>query len=231
MSSRNSLWQTGTDLSALLLQTLRTWPWFETLRTLRLRFREDRLGITASSLTFTTLIAMVPLVTVMLALFSAFPMFADFRDALQKYFLQSLVPDDIAKPVLGALTQFAAKANRLGTAGLVLLLCLGNLIACLQHQLFALLPGLVSQFRHMAFGFLADGGTVDQLLPFPFPRGDDLLALLAGLVDEFLHGCGEQIKGVMQRHITPPNHPEDAFKILILQRAIFELAALGGAQF
>jgi len=122
MSSRNGLWQAGTDLSALLLQTLRTWPWFETLRTLRHRFREDRLGITASSLTFTTLIALVPLVTVMLALFSAFPMFADFRDALQKYFLHSLVPDDIAKPVLGALTQFAAKANRLGAAGLVFLL-------------------------------------------------------------------------------------------------------------
>jgi membrane protein len=89
---------------------------------LRLRFREDRLGITASSLTFTTLIAMVPLVTVMLALFSAFPMFAEFQGALKTYFLQNLVPDGIAKPVLGALTQFASKANRLGTAGLVFLL-------------------------------------------------------------------------------------------------------------
>ena len=29
-----------------------------------------------------------------------------FQDALQKYFLQTLVPDNIAKPVLGALTQF-----------------------------------------------------------------------------------------------------------------------------
>ena len=107
--------------TGLLLQTLRTWPWFETARTLRQRFREDRLGITASSLTFTTLIALVPLVTVMLALFSAFPMFAKFQGALQQYFLQSLVPDGIAKPVLGALTQFASKANRLGTAGLVFL--------------------------------------------------------------------------------------------------------------
>ncbi len=121
MSFRIGPWQRGTEWSAALLQTLRDWPWFETLRTLRLRFREDRLGITSSSLTFTTLIALVPLVTVMLALFSAFPMFAEFRDALQKYFLQSLVPDNIAKPVLGALTQFAAKANRLGTAGLVFL--------------------------------------------------------------------------------------------------------------
>lgn len=103
------------------LQTLQTWPWRETLRTLRLRFREDRLAITAGSLTFTTLISLVPLLTVMLALFSAFPMFHSFQDALQRYFLQSLVPDSIAKPVLTALTQFANKANRLGTVGLMVL--------------------------------------------------------------------------------------------------------------
>lgn len=103
------------------LATLRNWPWFDTLRTLRLRFREDRLGLTAGSLTFTTLIAIVPLLTVMLALFTAFPMFSNFQDALQKYFLQSLVPDSIAKPVMGALTQFAGKAHKVGSVGLVVL--------------------------------------------------------------------------------------------------------------
>lgn len=107
--------------AATLWQTLQTWPWLDTLRTLRQRFREDRLGLTAGSLTFTTTIALVPLVTVALAVFSAFPMFASFQRALEKYFLQSLVPDTIARPVLGALTQFAAKANRLGTVGLIAL--------------------------------------------------------------------------------------------------------------
>jgi membrane protein len=104
-----------------LAQTLSRWPWLDTARTLRERFREDRLGLTASSLTFTTLIALVPLVTVTLAVFSAFPMFSSFQSALEKYFLQALVPDGIAKPVLSALTQFAAKAARLGTVGLGLL--------------------------------------------------------------------------------------------------------------
>jgi membrane protein len=106
---------------ATLWQTLQTWPWLDTARTLRQRFREDRLGLTAGSLTFTTTIALVPLVTVALAVFSAFPMFGAFQRAIESYFLQSLVPDSIAKPVLGALTQFAAKANRLGTVGLVAL--------------------------------------------------------------------------------------------------------------
>ena len=105
-----------------LLQTLQTWPWLDTLTTLRIRFREDRLGLTASSLTFTTLISLVPLVTVMLALFSAFPMFATFQQALETYFLQTLVPENIARPVLRALTVFASNANSLGGVGLVLLL-------------------------------------------------------------------------------------------------------------
>lgn len=107
---------------AELVETLQTWPWLDTAKTLRQRFREDRLGLTASSLTFTTTIALVPLATVTLAVFSAFPMFAQFQGALEKYFIQSLVPDAIARQVLGALTQFASKANRLGVAGLILLL-------------------------------------------------------------------------------------------------------------
>ncbi len=104
-----------------LPHTLRAWPWRDTLSTLRERFREDRLGLTAGSLTFTTLIAMVPLLTVMLAAFTAFPMFSGFEKALETYFLQNLVPDSIARPVMRALTQFAAKARGVGTLGLVLL--------------------------------------------------------------------------------------------------------------
>jgi membrane protein len=104
-----------------LLHRLRHWPWLDTARTLRERFRDDQLSLTASSLTFTTLIALVPLLTVMLAVFAAFPMFASFQDALEKYFLQSLVPEHIVRPVTRALTQFAGKARAIGTAGLVLL--------------------------------------------------------------------------------------------------------------
>ena len=106
----------------MLWRTLRTWPWADTWHTMRQRFAEDRLGLTAGSLTFTTMIGLVPLMTVMLALFTAFPMFARFQQALERYLLQSLVPDSIAKPVLAALTQFAAKASQVGTVGLVVLL-------------------------------------------------------------------------------------------------------------
>lgn len=103
-------------------QALRRWPWIDTLRTLRQRFREDRLGLSAGSLTFATLIALVPLLTVMLAVFTAFPMFSSVQVALEKYFLRALVPEGIARPVLRTLTQFSANARGVGTAGLLLLL-------------------------------------------------------------------------------------------------------------
>src|SRR3990170_5439156 len=105
MTSPTPLRATWQGHVSRLVQTLQTWPWLETLKTLRQRFREDRLGITASSLTFTTLISLVPLVTVMLAVFAAFPMFAKLQGSVETYFLQTLVPDSIAKPVLRALTQ------------------------------------------------------------------------------------------------------------------------------
>ena len=97
-------------------------PWIEAVRTLRERFRDDHLGLTASSLTFTTTLALVPIITVALAVFTAFPMFAEFQDVLQKWLIQSLVPDNIARQVLGYLTQFSGKASKLGVAGVAVLL-------------------------------------------------------------------------------------------------------------
>lgn len=101
---------------------VRSIRWRDAVVTLRERFREDRLGLTAGSLTFTTTIALVPFITVALAVFTAFPMFAKFEDVLQKWLVQSLIPDNIARQVLGYTTQFAGKASRLGVAGLVALL-------------------------------------------------------------------------------------------------------------
>lgn len=106
----------------LWLQEVARVPWLDALYTLRERFREDRLGLTASSLTFTTTIALVPFLTVALAVFSTFPVFVKFQDVLQKWLVASLVPDSIARQVLGYLTQFASKAAKLGGAGSVALL-------------------------------------------------------------------------------------------------------------
>jgi len=105
-----------------LLTDLSHFPWRHTAMTLRDRFREDHMGLTASSLTFTTSIALVPFFTVALAIFTAFPMFSKLQGALQGWLIQSLIPDNIARQVLGYLTQFSQQANKLGVAGLAVLL-------------------------------------------------------------------------------------------------------------
>ena len=109
------------SLQALLFE-LSHFPWRDTAITLRQRFREDHMGLTASSLTFTTSIALVPFLTVALAIFTAFPMFSKLQGALQGWLVQSLIPDNIARQVLGYLTQFSRQASKLGGAGLAVLL-------------------------------------------------------------------------------------------------------------
>ncbi len=103
-------------------QELAEFPWRQMAGVLYRRFREARLGVSASSLTFTTVLALVPLFTVGLAVFSAFPVFGKFQDTLQLWLLDSLVPESIARQVLGYLTQFSRKASRLGSVGLVAVL-------------------------------------------------------------------------------------------------------------
>ena len=105
-----------------LLRQLAHFPLRDTALMLRDRFREDHMGLTASSLTFTTSIALVPFFTVALAIFTAFPMFSKLQVALQQWLIQSLIPDNISRQVLGYLTQFSRQANQLGVAGVAVLL-------------------------------------------------------------------------------------------------------------
>lgn len=103
-------------------RTLTEFPWRIAARSLRQRFAEDRLGQTAGALTFTTTIALVPLVTVTLAVVTAFPIFDQFQNVLQRWLIESLIPESISRQVLGYLTQFTTKASRLGSVSFAALL-------------------------------------------------------------------------------------------------------------
>ena len=97
---------------------LRRFPWRLAATLLRERYRDDQLALTAGSLTFTTILALVPFFIVALAVFTAFPMFGQMQEQLQRWLIASLVPEGIARQVLGYMTQFSSKASRLGAAGL-----------------------------------------------------------------------------------------------------------------
>ena len=105
-----------------LMKTLKYFPWANTLHTLKTRFNQDQLGLTASSLTFTTLLALVPFFTVLLSVFTAFPSFGRLQETLQRWLVDSLIPVEIAEQVMDYLMQFSSKASQLGIVGLAFLL-------------------------------------------------------------------------------------------------------------
>jgi len=86
------------------------------------RARQERLPQAAGSLTFTTLLSIVPLLAVSVALFTRFPIFGRFEAALEEHLLKSLLPAEIARTVLARLHQFAANAGGLTWVGSLFLL-------------------------------------------------------------------------------------------------------------
>ena len=86
------------------------------------RIVQGQLAQVAGSLTFTTVLALVPLLTIALAIFTVFPLFTTFRASLEAYFIQSLMPKAIATNILNYLNQFASKATRLSAYGAVALM-------------------------------------------------------------------------------------------------------------
>jgi len=84
------------------------------------RFVDDRCMQIAGSLTFTTLLSVVPLATVALTLISAFPVFRELNDTFERFVADNLMPD--SAEVIGNYTeQFRANAGKLTTAGIAVL--------------------------------------------------------------------------------------------------------------
>lgn len=85
------------------------------------RFKEERCFQACGSLTFTTLLALVPLVTIMLTVMTAFPVFDDIVETLRLFVLANLMPDASSRLVTVYMQQFADNAARLTAVGIVLL--------------------------------------------------------------------------------------------------------------
>ncbi|MFM0287652.1 YihY family inner membrane protein [Paraburkholderia megapolitana] len=85
------------------------------------RSSEDRIPQVAGSLTFTTMLSLVPLATVAFALFTAFPIFASFQASLQGFLADHLMPAQFNSQIFRYLNQFASKAKGLTTLGMIIL--------------------------------------------------------------------------------------------------------------
>ncbi len=84
------------------------------------RFQEERALQTAGSLSYTSLLSLVPLLTVALAIASAVPVFSQAVEALRAFIVHNFLPDARAvRPVMDMIDAFAGNAARLTAIGLI----------------------------------------------------------------------------------------------------------------
>ena len=82
------------------------------------RIQTDNILRVASSLSYTSLIALVPLIAIGLAVFSAFPVFIEIKAQLQDTIVQNLVPS-IGKEISLYFNEFISATAKLTTVGVV----------------------------------------------------------------------------------------------------------------
>lgn len=94
--------------------------WLEFWRSLFLRFVEDRGTGSAAALTYTTLFAVVPMMTVTFAMLSAIPAFQGVGEDIQSFIFRNFVPST-GETVQEYLREFTTQARQLTWIGVVLL--------------------------------------------------------------------------------------------------------------
>ena len=92
------------------------------VRLLGERFVDTRCPLVAGSLTFTTLLAIVPLLAVALSVFSNFPAFARFGESLRSFLLENLLPDTAGQIIATYALEFTQKAGDLTLIGSAVLI-------------------------------------------------------------------------------------------------------------
>ncbi len=77
------------------------------------RAEEEKLFQVAASLTFTTVLSIVPLLTTVFGVLTALPVFDRMRDALRSFLESNLMPEAISSSIFRYLDQFSANASSL----------------------------------------------------------------------------------------------------------------------
>lgn len=102
------------------------------------RFNDDGCLAAAGALSYTTLVSLVPLVAISLAVFSAFPIFAELRGEAMGFIFDAFVPR-IGSTVETYISNFAASAGKTTALGVVLLaLTAIMLLATIEARLDAI---------------------------------------------------------------------------------------------
>jgi len=121
--------------------------WMSFSRFLLRRMALNRVMQVAGSLTFTTLLAMVPLLIIALYVISALPMFADYSTRFKVMLLSTLVPEFAGKIMTVYMRQFADNAEKLTAVGLLLLCATSLMLIATIERTFNAIWG-VTRSRH-----------------------------------------------------------------------------------
>lgn len=81
------------------------------------RIQENELPQAAGSLSYTTVLSLIPLLVVALSVLTGFPVFAKFQEQIQQLMLDNLMPERMSKVVMKQITQFAEQSSRLSLIG------------------------------------------------------------------------------------------------------------------
>lgn len=94
------------------------WP---LLQVIAVRFVRERFTYAASALTFTTLLAIVPLMAVVISVLSAFPVFHALSTELQQFVFQNFIPaaGQVVQQYLNSFIQQTGKLSAVGTVILI----------------------------------------------------------------------------------------------------------------
>src|SRR3989304_1936439 len=108
---------------------------FRLLRWVAQRFREDRCTRVAGALSFTTLLALVPLTAVTFAIFSRFEIFESWMMMAQEFIYGNFVPA-AGEAVNRSLQKFAANAGKLTIWGLLFLFLTSLMLMATIERVF-----------------------------------------------------------------------------------------------
>lgn len=113
------------------------------------RFWDDRLSQVAASLTFTTLLSLVPLLAIGISMASAIPLFGDLTGKVQNFIASNLLPGTAASTViLDYMEQFSQQATQLTAVGIITLGVTSMLLLDTIGDAFDLIWRYDSRARH-----------------------------------------------------------------------------------
>ena len=125
-----------------------------------LRFKQNKLSQAAGALTYSTMLAIVPLIMVVFSIFSAFPVFNEVTDALKEFIFANFAPS--AGDVVGRyIDEFVNNSKKMSAVGIVSLIAVAFYRSYAQWHLarhrqppdFYLIRHLLADFNPWPFAY------------------------------------------------------------------------------